>query len=74
MKTNSSIQTTLKEKFEELHKLEEEKEKIFEQTLNGWRHTLDEWGYWMKIDFVMSLLSLVTGIFVGLIWGGFIFK
>jgi len=74
LKEKTSKEKTLKEDWEELKKLNEEQEKIFHQTINGWRHTLNVWSYWMKIDFIMSLLSLVTGIFVGLIWGGFIFK
>jgi len=74
METKIQKQTTLKEDFEEFKKLDEEREKIYHRTINGWRHTLNLWGYWMKIDFVMSLLSLVTGIVIGLMWGGFLFK
>jgi hypothetical protein len=61
--------TTLQQNINSLEELDKEKDELFKKTINGWRHTLALWGYYNKVDLIVNLLILISGILLGLGWG-----
>jgi len=61
------IDLTKKSK-EDLISIVKHQEFFLLEAMKGWETTLNEWGFWSKLQFLMTLIAFLLGICWGLTW------
>jgi len=62
---NKAEKNLLKEN-KKLAELIGEQDKVLKSTFSGWRHTLNLWGYYNRVDLIINFLLFLSGILFGM--------